>query len=229
LGITVESLDGSPALTTAVSLNSASALGTPALQSGSSLTRVGVAWLDNTVSGLSGDGVLATLSVQIPTGASSNAAYRIHINHSSSSENGLALFRSYVQDGLITLSDRSGSSKGDGISDAWRLRYFGSVSSPLAAATADPDGDGVDNLSEFRAGSNPLDRFSRLRLSSTPSGNGIKLVFPTGTDRNYIIECTPTFGGTWTPIWTNSGDGGVREFTHTPPTGAPLFYRVRAQ
>src|ERR1041384_1144381 len=80
-----------------------------------------------------------------------SSEYRVHIDHFSASENGIALFKQHVYDGLVTLANRSTSTWGDGISDAWRLRYFGSVTDLRSAASADPDGDGVNNLSECRA------------------------------------------------------------------------------
>ncbi len=41
---------------------------------------------------------------------------------------------------------------GDGLSDAWELTFFGSLQ---ASATTDSDGDGLTNLEEFQAGTNP--------------------------------------------------------------------------
>ncbi len=50
--------------------------------------------------------------------------------------------------------------EGDGIQDAWKVFY--GLSGSQAAADADPDGDGITNLEEFRRLSNPLvvDRMS---------------------------------------------------------------------
>jgi len=44
---------------------------------------------------------------------------------------------------------------GDGLPDAWQIQYFGSVRAANAAPTADPDGDGLNNLEEYRLGTNP--------------------------------------------------------------------------
>ena len=228
LGLTVQALDGSPVPTTPLSLSPASGLGTPAVQNSLVANRIGAAWLNDNVTGVSGDGILATLSFTIPPDAVSNAAYRLHIDHFSASENGIALFKQHVYDGLVTLANRSTSSWGDGISDTWRLRYFGSVSDLRSTASADPDGDGVSNLIECRAGTNPLDGGSSLRLNGTAlGGSALKLTFPTGPGHNYVIECAPALNGPWSPISTNLGDGGVREFTHSAEGNR--FYRVQAQ
>jgi large repetitive protein len=53
----------------------------------------------------------------------------------------------------------------DGILDWWEYQYFGNTS---YTATADPDGDGVNNRDEYAEGTNPNDRTSyRPRLTIT--------------------------------------------------------------
>ncbi len=46
-------------------------------------------------------------------------------------------------------------SLGDEINDRWRMDHFGCIECPEAAASADPDRDGLTNLEEFNAGTNP--------------------------------------------------------------------------
>jgi hypothetical protein len=53
---------------------------------------------------------------------------------------------------------------GDGLPDNWEANYFLSVTGALASA--DADGDGFDNLSEYIAGSNPMDPGSIFEVSS---------------------------------------------------------------
>ncbi|MBT6038977.1 MAG: hypothetical protein HOH17_06910, partial [Halieaceae bacterium] len=55
----------------------------------------------------------------------------------------------------------------DGLPDAWMTEFFGNsdpTASPNFAAGADPDGDGVSNIDEFRIGTNPMDATSKLPL-----------------------------------------------------------------
>ena len=55
----------------------------------------------------------------------------------------------------------------DGLSDAWELAYWPSISS--YNGTQDPDGDGVNNLNEFLEGTNPIDPLDyhpRLTINS---------------------------------------------------------------
>lgn len=54
----------------------------------------------------------------------------------------------------------------EGIPSSWRVQYFGEdyAINPLAAAEADPDGDGATNRQEYVAGTHPLDPLSGFRL-----------------------------------------------------------------
>ncbi len=227
LSVTVEPLDGAPVLTSQVTLTGAAALGAAALQNTSGTNSAGAAWLDAGSAGLSGDAVLATVSVSIPAGVGPNAAYRVVVKHFSASENGLALFRTHTRDGVVSTVLRTNSTAGDGISDLWRLRFFGSASAVLSPANGDPDQDGANNLHEFRAGTNPLQASSLLRLAVRREAGGAKLNFPTGLGRSYIIESAPAPSGPWTTLGTHNGTGLPGE--QTDPAGGNKFYRVRAQ
>jgi hypothetical protein len=130
------------------------------------------------------------------------------------------------------------SSRGDGIPDAWRLRFFGSVTSRLAEAMVDADGDGVPNWAEFRAGTDPADFRSLLRML----GCGVRanlnnpqqplfpvLRWPSVEGKKYILEVSPALA---VPQWGSIsseilGTGGDMEYTDTQANGRARFYRVR--
>jgi sugar lactone lactonase YvrE len=227
LSVTVEPLDGAPGLTQPITISPAGGLGAPTFNNSKGADNLNVAWLNDTANGVSGDAVLGTVTVQIPASAGPNAAYRVRFNHFSASENGIALFRSHIRDGVVSTTSRTNSTLGDGISDLWRLRFFGSASSALSVANADPDHDSVSNFGEFIGGTNPQDANSVLRVNARTSGGGVKLSFPTGLGRTYIIECASEPNGPWTAVSTNAGDGVPREFLDT--SSGRKFYRVRAQ
>jgi hypothetical protein len=46
-------------------------------------------------------------------------------------------------------------SDADGLPDEWEIQYFGNLRDQ--SHSDDPDGDGVNNLAEMQAGTNPLD------------------------------------------------------------------------
>jgi hypothetical protein len=116
--------------------------------------------MDNTVAGVSGNSTLALLTVRVPASAGPRAAYRVQFEHFSASPNGAALFEVRKVNGLILLSDRSASTWSDGISDEWRLRYFGTISGIDSVPGADADADGVVNSIEYQNGTNPTDATS---------------------------------------------------------------------
>ncbi len=231
LGLAVDPLDGSPTLDSPIQFTPNPDLGSPTLVSAQSPGVYAATWLDATIPGLSGTASLGTLTVQIPANAPTNAAYAIHFDHASASPNGLASFPKQTVTGLITLSDRSGSSFNDAIPDSWRLRYFGTTGNLLSQAAADADGDGADNWHEDLAGTDPTDPNSCLRVStlqplSAPGTNCI-VRWPSVAGKQYIVESSPSlWPPNWSPVSTNSGSGADLEFQDTS-SGTVSFYRVR--
>jgi hypothetical protein len=159
VNVTVEPLDGSPALTASMEFK-ALAFGEPEFSSSRSAGNYAAAWLDAGIAGVSGNSVLAFIKFNVPASAGSRAGYRVHFDHFSATVNGVALFKANVSSGLVLLSDRSASTWEDGISDAWRLRYFGSIYNPDSAPGADADADGVVNAIENQNGTDPTDATS---------------------------------------------------------------------
>ncbi|MDA1274304.1 MAG: chitobiase/beta-hexosaminidase C-terminal domain-containing protein [Verrucomicrobia bacterium] len=235
LNVTVEALDGAPNLREPVQFYPVVGLGKPDMVNSVGLANYAAAWLDETATGIRGSAQIGVLRFGIPAEASADAAYRVHFQHASASPNGLALFPQTITDGLLTGVDRSGSSFGDGIPDHWRLRYFGSLFNYLAQAGADADGDGLDNWAEFRAGTNPNDVRSHLRLLASRSDRGIgtmgsiRLKWPAAKDRIYSIEAAPTLTA---PVWRVIhseivGTGEDLEFLVEDLDSLDSFFRVR--
>ena len=231
LNLSVNPLDGSPALTAPVQFSPNPALGKPTLTSSQGNGNYAATWLNSTIAGLSSNAVLGTLTVTIPAGASANAAYAVHFDHASASPNGLASFARTTTTGLITLADRSASSFNDGIPDSWRLRYFGSIYNLLSQSSADADGDGANNWQEYIAGTDPTDPKSSLQVSThqaaAQQNQDCVVHWPSVSGKTYVIERSDSlFAPTWTPVSTVTGTGTDMEF-HDTNGGAVRFYRVQ--
>ena len=84
---------------------------------------------------------------------------------------------------------------GDGISDVWATLY------PTAGApTADPDGDGVANLAEAQAGTDPTSPASRLVATAAidTSGN-LRVRWASIAGKHYLLESSTDLI-TWAPL-----------------------------
>jgi streptogramin lyase len=229
LNLTVEPLDGSPALTVPIQFNQIAPLGTPYITGSEGNNNYSVVWLNSTNAGLTGSVTIGTLTVMIPSGATTNAAYAVHFDHASASPNGLASFPKQTLTGLITLSSRTNSSYGDGIPDSWRLRWFGTVNNLLSVSNACPSGDGIINWNKYAAGVDPntANDFPSVNPRiPAPSGSVTAIHWPTIAGKQYVIERSSSlFSGNWTSIATNTGTGTDMEFDDNA-AGTVKFYRV---
>jgi len=143
----------------------------------------------------------------------------------------------------------TGDSVGDGIPDWWRQQYFsngatnhfGNTTNSESCATCDPDGDGMNNLQEYLAGTVPTNGASYLRiLSVIPQGTNMVVTWYTaGGHTNVLQAATATPDGSYTnnfmdisPYIIIQGSGDTT--TNYPDSGAATNYlnrnyRVRLQ
>lgn len=81
-------------------------------------------------------------------------------------------------------------SDGNGLADAWEQQFFGGIG---VNPNADPDGDGLNNLREYRAGTNPNNAQSRFEIVEiNPVFGGIQLLWSSEPFRTYRVRRSAT-------------------------------------
>jgi alpha-galactosidase len=117
---------------------------------------------------------------------------------------------------------------------AWQIRYFGSTGNPDAAASVDPDGDGMSNFQEYLAGTDPTNCTSAFRiLGVVATNNDVLVTWATAGGRTNVLQSITGLGGSYTNVSPDiilPGSGDTT--TNYPDTGAATnaanrFYRVR--
>ncbi len=112
----------------------------------------------------------------------------------------------------------TGDADGDGMPDEWERQNFGGATN--ASAAADDDGDGVNNLSEYIADTQPTNGASHLDLRIeviSAASNQYECSFDSSDARVYSLwrRASPT-GGSWSVLRTNvAGTGSSLALTDT--------------
>src|SRR5262249_42803015 len=127
-------------------------------------------------------------------------------------------------------------SDGDGIPDSWMLQYFGhptGLASDHSRAQDDADGDGMSNLQEYLAGTNPLDPQSSLRLRTqliNQVAGSPQLAFTAVAGVGYTLLFSDNLAsGTWTKLRDFPEDPTTRTIIVNDPGAASVaarFYRL---
>jgi len=123
-------------------------------------------------------------------------------------------------------------SDGDGMVDEWEVYYFGSTNAPGAGASQDYDLDGVSNMGEYRAGTSPTNRQSRLafNLVEWVVPSKLRMQWPVATGRVYNVETIPAPGAAFTGLAMNLPATPPQNlYTAAVGTARHAFYRVRVR
>ena len=121
-------------------------------------------------------------------------------------------------------------SDSDGMPDDWEMANGFNKNNPADAAQ-DADADGMTNLEEYRAGTDPRSASSVLKLSASLNATIVELRFTAVAGHSYIItycNALPS-GGSWQTLASIPAQGTTRTVIVPDGSvagGSQRFYRV---
>lgn len=127
----------------------------------------------------------------------------------------------------------SRSSVNDTIPDAWRALYFGgdgTTTNSQSCATCDADNDGVNNLQEFLAGTNPTNATSALKLvAMNPNPSNTVANFLSTTGAVYQVQSRDDLSiGVWSITMDQISGNGTNVFILNPNApSSKRFFRLQ--
>jgi YD repeat-containing protein len=98
----------------------------------------------------------------------------------------------------------------DQLNDAWEQQYFSGLS---RTGTDDFDNDGMSDLDEYRAGTDPTDAQSKLKTTLVKEGGGhYSVEWPTVPGKRYLLQYKDDLNS---PTWTNAFDPFIATSTQS--------------
>jgi hypothetical protein len=98
----------------------------------------------------------------------------------------------------------------------------------------DPDGDGMSNLQEFLAGTNPTNSASALRVTSiVRTGSDVRVTWATIGGHTNVVQVAPDLSGSYSNVSPNviipgTGATSTNYLDAGAVTNGPTrFYRIR--
>ncbi|HMO51365.1 MAG TPA: alpha-amylase family glycosyl hydrolase [Kiritimatiellia bacterium] len=163
---------------------------------------------------------------QAITGLTAQTAYYVRVRAvnatGESAYSPVASFTTAEADGFTDLN-------GNGIPDDWEIEHFGRLDA--VTAVSDHDGDGMTDIDEYIAGTNPNDPNSRLVLrydAASSSGNGAVVVYWSSVSgRVYHISRRASLLEAYQIMATGlTATPPLNVYTDHPPEQPSLYYQI---
>ena len=121
-------------------------------------------------------------------------------------------------------------SDGDGLPDDWEMAHFGSLAH---AGNGDADSDGLSNVNEYRAGTDPNDPnscFAFINILPAPQG-GIEVKWSSVPEKSYVVQRSSNLSSGFTTIATGqAATPPFNSYRDATATGeGPFFYRLQIE
>lgn len=113
----------------------------------------------------------------------------------------------------------------DGLPDDWQRAYFGESEVNWGSALADTDGDGVNNRTEFLAGTNPKNNASVLRLAMGQTPQGWQVSWESVPGLVYRLQVSSDFQG-WSDVGGYRFAPGTHDAAFVDAASGMAYYRV---
>lgn len=174
--------------------------------------------------------LLGFVRFTVPASAPAGSSYEVRFANADGSPDLFTQYNFETRGASVWVS-RAAPAPPSLVSDEWKVAFFGSAANPAAADLADPDGDGVPNVLEYFAGTDPTNAESRVQLKPggwRNSGRDVALQLLSAPGKLYVLESnTDLIHPNWTTVLTTQGDGNLKEFIQAVTPGAPRYYRLR--
>lgn len=116
-------------------------------------------------------------------------------------------------------------SDANGLPDWWEQLYFGAPNG--VDPEADPDADGMPNLAEWRAGTNPTNATSKLSIQAQLSGTNLIISWPGAERRFYFVQGSTNPAGAFEHVLATNLAGCLPLTGFTNVISEPVaFFRV---
>jgi hypothetical protein len=164
---------------------------------------------------------LGYVQFTVPAEAQTGQSYTVHVANADGSPDMTTQYSFETLPGTVWVGTTAQNAP-ETVSDTWKLKYFGSYTTPLAVATADPDGDGFTNAQEYSMGTDPNVPDWRFKLNL----DNFDLRWFAATGKSYVVEQSRDLVN-WSTVATFQGAGTVLDYSEAQNPEITQFYRVR--